>query len=88
MLIKGLNQVNVKSMQDLYYLLHSGFSYRNKYETKNNPISARAHTVFTINIIQKDKINENKPFVNSSINLVDLAGCEKTIKNLNEGHKF
>lgn len=88
MLIKSLNHVNIKSMQDLYNILHSSFSYRSKYENKNNQISARSHTVLAINIIQKDKINEQKPFINSTINFVDLAGCEKTVKNMNEGQKF
>jgi len=44
--------------------------------------------IFTINVVQKDKENENIPFMNSNIQFVDLAGSERIAKSLTEGHKF
>ena len=61
---------------------------RSKFESKTNEISSKTHTICTLNVIQKDKQNENLPFINSSINFVDLAGSEKTAKTLNDGQKY
>lgn len=51
-------------------------------------ISARAHTIFTINVVQKDKENEDLPLSNSTLQFVDLAGSERIAKSLTEGQKF
>jgi hypothetical protein len=48
----------------------------------------RAHTIFTINLVQKDKENDNIPFMTSSIQFVDLAGSDRIAKSLTEGSKF
>lgn len=39
-------------------------------------------------MVQKDKENENIPFMNSTMQFVDLAGSERIAKSLTEGHKF
>lgn len=52
---------------------------------KGVPLSTKAHTVFTVSIIQKDSDNEDLPFPKSTIQFVDLAGSEKTSRNLAEG---
>jgi len=44
--------------------------------------------VFTVNVIQKDKENENIPFSNCFLQVVDLAGSERIAKSLTEGHKY
>lgn len=62
---------------------------RDKYESKGNTqISARAHTIFTINVVQKDKENEDLPLSNSTLQFIDLAGSERIAKSLTEGQKF
>ena len=38
--------------------------------------------------MQKDKENENLPFMNATIQFVDLAGSERIAKSLTEGQKF
>lgn len=62
---------------------------REKHETKDSQLWSRSHTIFTVNIVQKDKENENIPFMNSSIQFVDLAGSERIAKIVTEGsNKF
>lgn len=57
-------------------------------ELKGVSIWERTHTVFTVNVIQKDKENENIPFSNCFLQVVDLAGSERIAKSLTEGHKY
>ena len=61
---------------------------RSKFENQNNEISSKSHTICTLNVIQKDKENENLAFINSSVSFVDLAGSEKTAKTLNDAQKY
>lgn len=42
----------------------------------------------SLNLVQKDKENENLPFMNATIQFVDLAGSERIAKSLTEGNKF
>ena len=58
---------------------------RNKFE---NEICSKTHTICTLNVIQKDKQNEQIPFINSRINFIDLAGSEKTAKTVNDAQKY
>jgi len=89
MLIRNVKNVIIKSMDELYSLLGSGFKIREKAESKGNQIWARAHTIFTINIVQKEVENEDLPFPKSMIQFVDLAGSERIAKSITEGqHKF
>jgi len=70
-------------------LLASGFAVREKSEIKGNQIWSRTHTIFTINIVQKEVENEDLPFPKSMIQFVDLAGSERIAKSITEGqHKF
>ncbi|KRX00930.1 P-loop containing nucleoside triphosphate hydrolase [Pseudocohnilembus persalinus] len=87
-IVQDLSQITLNNMNDLYDLLQSAFMLREKCENKGNQIWARAHTIFTINLVQKDKENDMIPFLNSSIQFVDLAGSERIAKSLTEGHKF
>ena len=89
MLIRNVKNVVIKSLDELYDLLGSGFSLREKAESKGNQISTRAHSIFTINIVQKEVENEDLPFPKSMIQFVDLAGSERIAKSITEGqHKF
>ncbi|KAL4466133.1 hypothetical protein ABPG74_004370 [Tetrahymena malaccensis] len=86
--IKDLTLIHIKQMSELYEMISAAYQLREKFDTKSNQIWARAHTIFTINVVQKDKENENIPFMNSTIQFVDLAGSERIAKSLTEGHKF
>jgi len=89
MLIRNVRNVIVRSMEDVYDLIGTGFAMRDKAETKEKQIWARAHTIFTINIVQKEVENEDLPFPKSMIQFVDLAGSERIAKSITEGqHKF
>eukprot|EP00825_Cyclidium_porcatum_P045623 TRINITY_DN698_c0_g1_i2.p1 TRINITY_DN698_c0_g1~~TRINITY_DN698_c0_g1_i2.p1 ORF type:complete len:545 (-),score=129.87 TRINITY_DN698_c0_g1_i2:377-2011(-) len=85
-IIKDLTLVQIKSLNELYDFIHSAFQLRERFETKDAQLWARSHTIFTVNIVQKDKENENTPFMNSSIQFVDLAGSERIAKIVTEGN--
>jgi len=88
-LIRNVRNVIIRSMEELYDLLASGFALRDKAESNGNQIWARAHTIFTINIVQKEVENEDLPFPKSMIQFVDLAGSERIAKSISEGqNKF
>lgn len=88
-IIKDLTIIQIKSMNELYDFIGQGFQLREKHETKDSQLWSRSHTIFTVNIVQKDKENENIPFMNSSIQFVDLAGSERIAKIVTEGsNKF
>lgn len=80
--------MQIQNMADLNDILQSAFSLRHKLETATNQLSARSHTIFTVNLVQKQVDNENVPYLNSSFSFVDLAGSERIAKSLAEGHKF
>jgi len=89
MLIRNVRNVIIRSMEDIYDLIGTGFALRDKAESKESQIWARAHTIFTINIVQKEVENEDLPFPKSMIQFVDLAGSERIAKSITEGqHKF
>ncbi|KAL4471997.1 hypothetical protein ABPG72_018499 [Tetrahymena utriculariae] len=86
--VKDLTLITLESIEQLYGVLKSCFQIRDQLELKGISIWERAHTIFTINVIQKDKENENIPFSNCFVQFVDLAGSERIAKSLTEGHKY
>ena len=64
-------------------MLSYGFELRKKSETKQNQLTARCHTIFTINMLQNE--NDEKFPV---LSFIDLSGSERIAKNINEGQKY
>ncbi|EGR30886.1 kinesin motor domain protein [Ichthyophthirius multifiliis] len=85
---KDMNFIQLESLNQLQQMLKIAFQLREIQESKGNLIWARAQTILTLNVIQKDKINENIPFKNTIIQFVDLSGSERIAKSLNEGNKL
>ncbi|KAM3145934.1 hypothetical protein pb186bvf_001912 [Paramecium bursaria] len=86
-MVKDVTQVNLRTIADLQDMLTQGLQLREKLDQQSS-YSAKAHSVFTLNLVQKDKENENLPFMNATLQFVDLAGSERIAKSLTEGHKF
>ena len=83
--VHGLNEPRVYSYKEVEYWLKTGDENRTIAATKMNETSSRAHTIFTIKLIQKFK--KNGEVRESEIVLVDLAGSEKIGKTGTEGER-
>ena len=81
--VKDLTLVPVTTMKEVIALMSSGLAVRATHETKMNATSSRSHTVFTITVLQRDKITGEA--VTGMLNLVDLAGSERIKKSESVG---
>ena len=80
--IVGLDQITVKSPEEIFKLLEIATQKRSIAETLLNKRSSRSHCIFTITIEQKDSVSGNsEPAKIGKLNLVDLAGSENTKKS-------
>lgn len=84
--VQGLEKVSVTSMVEVLDLIRSGNLNRKTASTKMNDRSSRSHSVFTIYLNQYipslgegegDSVREGS-VIKSVLNIVDLAGSEKT----------
>jgi kinesin family member 1 len=88
--VEGLSRHRVGSAHDVESLIASGTKYRTIASTKYNRESSRSHAVFEITLIQVFK-EKNNPLIlqkKSKVNLIDLAGSERTGKIGNKGIVF
>ncbi|RKP38929.1 kinesin heavy chain [Dimargaris cristalligena] len=76
--VKGLRDVYVSSIPEVYEVMKQGSSARIVAYTNMNAESSRSHSIFVINITQKN-LNDGKAKV-GRLYLVDLAGSEKVGK--------
>ena len=81
--VKDLSLVPVSNIEEVMALIKMGLSVRATHETKMNAFSSRSHTVFTITVLQRDKVTGQT--VSGMLNLVDLAGCERLKKSESQG---
>lgn len=77
--VKDLSLVPVTTMEEVMSLIATGLRVRATHETKMNSFSSRSHTVFTITVLQRDKITGEA--ITGMLNLVDLAGSERLKKS-------
>lgn len=77
-LIKGMDEIYIKSAREGLDLLSQGSIKRQVASTKCNDLSSRSHTIFTIttNITKIDPISGEEYVKIGKLNLVDLAGSE------------
>ena len=61
-------------------MLFEGESNRSISEHRLNKNSSRAHSVFTIHLEMRSKVESSEKVVISKLNIVDLAGSERTKK--------
>jgi hypothetical protein len=81
--VKDLSLVPVTTMDEVMSLIATGLRVRATHETKMNATSSRSHTVFTITVLQRDKITGEA--ITGMLNLVDLAGSERIKKSESTG---
>lgn len=88
--VEGLSRHKVGSAQDVELLIASGTKYRTIASTKYNRESSRSHAVFEVTLIQVFKERDNPLTLQkrSKVNLIDLAGSERTGKIGNKGIVF
>lgn len=75
--VDGLTEIYVSSANDIYELLHLGEKYRATASTGMNAQSSRSHSLFIIDVQQK---NRDGSTMTGRLNLADLAGSEKVGK--------
>jgi hypothetical protein len=81
--VKDLSLVPVTTMEEVMSLISMGLRVRATHETKMNAVSSRSHTVFTITVLQRDKVTGEA--ITGMLNLVDLAGSERLKKSESQG---
>lgn len=69
-------------------MLFEGESNRTLSEHKLNKHSSRAHSVFTIHLEMRSKVESSEKVVVSKLNIVDLAGSERTKKTGSAGQQL
>ncbi|OMJ80828.1 hypothetical protein SteCoe_18830 [Stentor coeruleus] len=83
--IEGLTDVYVVCEEEMLELLALGESNRTVASTKMNTASSRSHQLFMVEIMQKFPNDTEK---RGTLNLVDLAGCEKINQTGVTGNKL
>ncbi len=86
--VKDLSLIPVRSITEMEEVLQKGMQLRAQKEKKLQANGNRSHTIFTINVVQKDKQVPNAEPINGTIHLVDLAGSERGARSKNEGKRF
>jgi len=75
--VKGLEEVYVGSMQEVFAVLNRGSTRRRTEATLLNKQSSRSHSVFSVTVHITDVSPDGEQFVRcGKLNLVDLAGSE------------
>ena len=79
-LLTGLHQVNINSVEDLLAALNAGSSIRQTDSTAINAKSSRSHAVFSINLVQrKNKAHTPKKDKRLSVPIEAMTGAEDWI---------
>lgn len=86
--VKDLCLIPVRNIQEVMDVVNLGISLRETHATRVNATSSRSHTVFTINVVQKQRRQEDSEVISGMLNLVDLAGSERIAKSKSEGTRF
>ncbi|XP_060567348.1 kinesin-like protein KIF11 [Ruditapes philippinarum] len=76
-IIQGLEEIVVKSKDEVYEILERGASKRQTAATLMNAFSSRSHSVFTVTIHTKENTIDGEELLKTGkLHLVDLAGSE------------
>ena len=81
--VKELAVIPVTTEVEVMKVINQGLKLRATHETKINDVSSRSHTVFTINVVQRDRHTGES--IKGMLNLVDLAGSERIKKSESSG---
>jgi kinesin family protein 6/9 len=83
--VKGLSQVLAKSEEETLNLFFEGELNRSVGNHALNQVSSRSHTIFTVFVESKNRIDGSDNVTFSKLNLVDLAGSERLAKTKSVG---
>ncbi|KAA0195429.1 hypothetical protein HAZT_HAZT002146 [Hyalella azteca] len=76
-IIQGLEEVLVRSKNDVYNVIEKGSAKRQTAATLMNAHSSRSHTVFTVTVhIKENTLDGDELLKTGKLHLVDLAGSE------------
>ncbi len=78
--VEKLHKYNVQSYSEIEEIIEKGNQNKTQASTMMNKTSSRAHTIITLELIQKKKTLTKTTQKQSVIHLVDLAGSEKVKK--------
>ena len=77
------SMIPVTSLEEIMSIISLGLRVRATHETKMNATSSRSHTIFSINVVQREKSTQNA--ISGNLHLVDLAGSERLKKSESQG---
>ncbi|KAJ9085257.1 hypothetical protein DSO57_1015849 [Entomophthora muscae] len=77
--VKGLMEIYVSSIEEVYQVMRQGSSSRAVAHTNMNAESSRSHSIFVVTISQKNLLDGGS-IKTGKLYLVDLAGSEKVGK--------
>ncbi|KAH9495486.1 hypothetical protein Btru_012969 [Bulinus truncatus] len=83
--LSNITEKYITSVSDVAELLKKGDEKRKVAETAMNDASSRSHVIFRLIIESRLRGSDvdNSGVLVSHLNIIDLAGCEKTSENLN-----
>lgn len=95
MFVHGVQEVEVKSVQEAIEAFHTGQKRKRVGHTLLNAESSRSHSVFTIRLVQaptdsqgETVMQDKRTITVSQLSLVDLAGSERTNRTKNTGARL
>lgn len=83
--LKGLTTVECRNEEEALNCLFEGETNRTTADNLLNKTSSRSHAIFTIHLESRSTIETSEKVIHSQLNLVDLAGNERTKKTGAEG---
>lgn len=73
-LVKGITRRSANNEEEALQVLFEGQNNKTVAEHKLNKNSSRSHSIFTVHLEIRSKVESSEKVVMSKINLVDLAG--------------
>ena len=89
--VKGLRELQVRSVDEAKQVLRYGARHRQVAETMSNDVSSRSHSVFSIKLVPNkgpDTDPTDPSQVYSKLAIVDLAGSERALKTRATGERL
>ncbi|KAF4738930.1 hypothetical protein FOZ63_025535, partial [Perkinsus olseni] len=86
--VKDLTLLPIRNVEELLDIVRKGSALRATYETAINSVSSRSHTIFSLNLVTRDRAQNGKDVISGTLNFVDLAGSERLAKSRSEGARF
>ncbi|KNC53487.1 uncharacterized protein AMSG_01201 [Thecamonas trahens ATCC 50062] len=83
--VRGLSHVVATSEEEALNLLFEGDTNRIVGSHSLNKASSRSHTIFTLHVESRSRVESTEKVLTSKLNLVDLAGSERVKKTDSTG---